>query len=56
MITLKLIIILLIIMIVIMGIVIVALCCIIFSKSKTKSDYDKNIEDNEQMCYLKKGI
>lgn len=54
MIILKLIIMLLIIMIAIMGIAIVALCCIIFSKSKTKSDYDKHMEDDEQMNYLKK--
>lgn len=54
MISLKIIIVFLLIMIVIMGIVIATLCCIIFSKSKTKSDYDKHIEDDEQMDYLKK--
>ena len=54
MISLKIIIAFLLIMIVIMGITIAALCCVIFSKSKTKSDYDKHIEDDEQMDYLKK--
>ena len=32
---------------------IVILCFILSSKSRTKSDYDKNIEDDEQMNYLK---
>ena len=54
MISLKIIIAFLLIMIIIMGIAIAALCCVIFSKSKTKSDYDKHIEDDEQMDYLKK--
>ena len=42
-------------MIIIMGIAIAALCCVIFSKSKTKSDCDKHIEDDEQMEYLKRN-
>ncbi|WP_455057638.1 hypothetical protein, partial [Jutongia sp.] len=46
----------LIIAIVIVIAMIVTLCFIIFSKSRTKSDYDKSIEDDEQMNYIKKRL
>ena len=35
-------------------IIVASLFCIVFSKSRTKSDYDKNLEDDEQMNYIKK--
>lgn len=56
MISMKFIIIFLIIAIVIVIAMIVTLCFIIFSKSRTKSDYDKSIEDDEQMNYIKKRL
>lgn len=53
MISMKFLTVLLIIVIAIINIMIVILCFILSSKSRTKSDYDKNIEDDEQMNYLK---
>lgn len=50
----KILIVILVSIIIVMGIAIVALGCVIISKNKTKSDYDKRIEDDEQMVYLKK--